>query len=124
MTPSPSPFFVSTDWLAANLGAPDLVVVDGTFFMPDENRNAEAEYRAGHIPGAVFFDIDAIADRTVDLPHMLPSPEAFASAMRALGIAETMRLVVYDASGLLGAPRVWWTLRLFGAKDVKILTGG
>ncbi|MHB8884983.1 MAG: 3-mercaptopyruvate sulfurtransferase [Methylovirgula sp.] len=124
MTPSASPFFVSTDWLAANLGAPDLVVVDGTFFMPDENRNAEAEYRAGHIPGAVFFDIDAIADHTVDLPHMLPSPEAFASAMGALGIAETTRLVVYDASGLQGAPRVWWTLRLFGAKDVKILTGG
>ena len=124
MTTSASPFFVSTDWLAAHLGAPDLVVIDGTFFMPDENRSAQAEYLAGHIPGAVFFDIDAIADHTVDLPHMLPSPAAFADAMRELGIAETMRLVVYDASGLQGAPRVWWTLRLFGARDVKILTGG
>lgn len=124
MSIPPSPFFVSTDWLAAHLGAPDLVVVDGTFFMPDENRNAQTEYRAGHIPGAVFFDIDTIADHTTDLPHMLPTPEAFAGAMRELGIAETLRIVVYDASGLQGAARVWWTLRVFGAKDVKILTGG
>lgn len=124
MTASASPFFVSTEWLAEHLGAPDLTVIDGTFFMPDENRSARAEYLAGHIPGAVSFDIDAIADHAVDLPHMLPSAESFAEAMRELGIAETMRLVVYDASGLLGAARVWWTLRLFGAKDVKILTGG
>lgn len=119
-----SPFFVSTDWLAAHLGEADLVVIDGSFFMPDENRNAHAEYLAGHIPGAVFFDIDVIADRASDLPHMLPSPEVFAAAMRDLGINEKMRLVVYDATGLFGAARVWWTLRLFGAKDVKILTGG
>ncbi|MGB8277351.1 MAG: 3-mercaptopyruvate sulfurtransferase [Methylovirgula sp.] len=121
---SASSFFVSTDWLAEHLGEADLVVIDGSFFMPDENRNAQAEYLAGHIPGSVFFDIDAIADHTVDLPHMLPQPEAFAAAMRELGISETMRLVVYDAAGLQGVARVWWTLRLFGAKDVKILTGG
>lgn len=124
MSMSASSFFVSTDWLAEHLGESDLAVIDGSFFMPDENRNAQAEYLAGHIPGAVFFDIDAIADHTVDLPHMLPQPEAFAAAMGELGISETMRLVVYDAAGLQGAARVWWTLRLFGAKDVKILTGG
>lgn len=124
MTQQMSPFFVSTDWLARHLGEPDLVVVDGSFFMPSEQRDARGEYLAGHIPGAVFFDIDAIADRTVDLPHMLPSQEAFAAAMRELGISEAMRIVVYDKPGLIGAARVWWTLRVFGAKDVRILTGG
>src|ERR1700744_4453502 len=114
---STADYFVTTDWLAANLGEPDLAIVDGTFFMPDEGRNAIEEYRAGHIPGTVFFDIDAIADHSTNLPHMLPSPAQFADAMRTLGISETMRIVVYDASGLFSAPRVWWTLRLFGAKD-------
>jgi thiosulfate/3-mercaptopyruvate sulfurtransferase len=121
---SHSSFFVSTDWLAENLGAPDLAVIDGTFFMPDENRDAGAEYLAGHIPGAVRFDIDAIADHSTDLPHMLPDAATFAKAVGDLGLSETTRLVVYDASGLQGAPRVWWTLRVFGAKDVKILEGG
>ncbi|ACB94861.1 3-mercaptopyruvate sulfurtransferase [Beijerinckia indica] len=121
-------FFVSTEWLAAELGKSnslqDLAIIDATFFMPDEKRDAKAEYIARHIPGAVYFDIDAIADHTTDLPHMLPSPEQFAEAAGKLGLAENIRLVVYDASGLLGAPRVWWTLRLFGARDVKILEGG
>ncbi len=121
---SPSPFFVSTQWLADNLGRPDLAVIDGTFFVPDEGRDAHPEYLAGHIPGAVFFDIDAIADHATDLPHMLPSPEAFAAAMRDLGIGSSMRLVVYDNAGFQGGARVWWTLRLYGAKDVKILAGG
>ncbi|MGO9134384.1 MAG: 3-mercaptopyruvate sulfurtransferase [Methylovirgula sp.] len=124
MTTAPSDFFVSTEWLAAHLNEPDLVVVDGSFFMPDENRNAQAEYLAGHIPGAVFFDIDVIADHSTDLPHMLPSAEVFAKAMHDFGINETMRIVVYDASGIQGVARVWWTLRLYGAKDVKILSGG
>lgn len=122
-TPS-SPFLVSTDWLAENLGAPDLAVIDGTFFMPDEKRDAHAEYLAGHIPGAVFFDIDAIADHTTDLPHMLPKPDAFAEAAGKLGLGDGMRFVVYDASGLQGVARVWWTLRVFGATDVRILDGG
>lgn len=117
-------FFVSTAWLAENLDASDLAIIDGTFFMPDENRDARAEYLAGHIPGAVFFDIDAIADHTTDLPHMLPRPDDFARAMETLGLGDGMRFVVYDASGLLGAARVWWTLRVFGARDVKILAGG
>lgn len=124
MNQQPSLCFVSTDWLADHLGEPDLVVIDGSFFMPSEQRSARGEYLAGHIPGAVFFDIDAIADHSVELPHMLPSPEAFATVMRELGISETMRLVVYDALGLFSAARVWWTLRLFGAKDVKVLAGG
>jgi thiosulfate/3-mercaptopyruvate sulfurtransferase len=124
MTTDPSAFFVSTDWLAQHLNDPDLVVVEGSFFLPDENRNAQEEYLHAHIPGAVRFDIDAIADHATDLPHMLPSPPIFAQAMRDLGISEKMRIVVYDAVGLFGAARVWWTLRLFGATDVKILAGG
>jgi thiosulfate/3-mercaptopyruvate sulfurtransferase len=119
-----SSFFVSTAWLAEHLDAPDLAIIDGSFFMPDENRDAKAEYVAGHIPGAAFFDIDAIADHSTSLPHMLPSPEVFASAMEKLGLGDGLRFVVYDASGLLGAARVWWTLRVFGARNVKILAGG
>ncbi|SFK12592.1 3-mercaptopyruvate sulfurtransferase [Methylocapsa palsarum] len=116
--------FVSTEWLAKNLGAPDLAVIDGTFFMPGEGRDAKAEHFAGHIPGAVFFDIDAIADHSSALPHMLPDPSAFAAEMARLGLSENMRFVVYDSTSLMGAARVWWTLRIFGARDVKILDGG
>ncbi|MGH6823999.1 MAG: 3-mercaptopyruvate sulfurtransferase [Methylocella sp.] len=122
-TPQDS-FFVSTAWLAENLDAPDLAVIDGTFFLPDEKRDAKAEYLEGHIPGAVFFDIDAIADHTTNLPHMLPQPENFAEAMEKLGLGDGMRFVVYDASNFQGGARVWWTLRVFGARDVKILAGG
>jgi thiosulfate/3-mercaptopyruvate sulfurtransferase len=117
-------FFVSTAWLADNLDAPDLAVIDGTFFLPDEKRDAKAEYLEGHIPGAVFFDIDAIADHTTNLPHMLPHPENFAEAMEKLGLGDGLRFVVYDASNLQGGARVWWTLRVFGARDAKILVGG
>jgi thiosulfate/3-mercaptopyruvate sulfurtransferase len=117
-------FFVSTAWLAEHLGAPDVAVVDGTFFLPDEKRDAKAEYLDGHIPGAVFFDIDAIADHTTNLPHMLPHSSSFAEAMEKLGLGDGMRFVVYDASNLVGGARVWWTLRVFGARDVKILAGG
>ncbi len=121
---SSADYFVTTEWLAAHLGRPDLAIINGTFFMPDEGRDAAGEYHAGHIPGAVFFDIDAIADHSTNLPHMLPSPTQFAEAIGKLGINEKMHIVVYDASGLFSAPRVWWTLRTFGAKDVKILAGG
>jgi thiosulfate/3-mercaptopyruvate sulfurtransferase len=122
--PQYSDFFVSTAWLAANLDTPNLVVVDGTFFMPDEGRDAHKEYLAAHIPGAVSFDIDAIADLSSELPHMLPDEPFFEGKMAALGIAEDMEIIVYDQPGLLGAARVWWTLRAFGAQNVKILEGG
>lgn len=116
--------FVSTEWLAAHLGEPDLAIVDGTFLLPSEGRDARAEFVAAHIPGAVFFDIDAIADHSSPLPHMLPTPEEFAPAVGALGIGDRMRIVVYDTTDFQGGARVWWTLRLYGAKDVKLLAGG
>jgi thiosulfate/3-mercaptopyruvate sulfurtransferase len=116
--------FVTTDWLAENLTSPDLVVIDGSWYLPDEKRYPHAEYLAGHIPGAVFFDIDAIADHSTALPHMLPDPVAFSSAMRKLGIGDGMRAVVYDGAGLFSAPRVWWTLRAFGMREVAVLEGG
>jgi thiosulfate/3-mercaptopyruvate sulfurtransferase len=92
--------------------------------LPNAARNAQAEYLDGHIPGAVFFDIDGIADTDTDLPHMLPSPADFARAVGALGISEDMKIVVYDEIGLFSAPRVWWTFRAFGASDVVMLEGG
>jgi thiosulfate/3-mercaptopyruvate sulfurtransferase len=119
-----SRWLVSTDWLAARLGAPDTVAVDGSFYLPAVKRDAAAEYLTGHIPGAARFDIDAIADHSNPLPHMLPSAEQFARDVGALGIAETDIIVVYDGVGLGGAPRVWWTFRLFGAEKVFILDGG
>ncbi len=122
-TDDPS-LFVSTAWLAENLNSPDLAIIDGTFLMPDENRDARAEYLEGHIPGAVFFDIDAIADHTTKLPHMLPQAADFASAMGKLGLSEGMTFIVYDSSDFQGGARVWWTLRVFGARDVRMLAGG
>jgi len=115
---------VSTDWLAERLGMPDTAIVDGSFYLPALKRDAGAEYLAGHITGAVRFDIDAIADDANPLPHMLPSAEQFARDVGTLGIAETDTIVVYDGIGLGGAPRVWWTFRLFGAEQVFILDGG
>ncbi len=114
---------VSTEWLANRLSAPDVRMVDATFYLPTQNKDAKAQYRHCHIPGAVFFDIDEIADTTSDLPHMLPSPEKFASRVRKLGLGDGNRIVVYDASGM-GAARVWWTFRVFGHSDVAVLDGG
>ncbi|MEO9298159.1 3-mercaptopyruvate sulfurtransferase [Devosia alba] len=116
--------FVTTEWLAAHLRDPDVVVLDGSWHMPNAARNAQADYLAGHIPGAVFFDIDGVADTDSALPHMLPSPAAFAHMVGALGIADTMTVVIYDEIGLFSAPRVWWTFKTMGAKDVRILSGG
>jgi thiosulfate/3-mercaptopyruvate sulfurtransferase len=121
---SSSRWLVSTDWLAARLGAPEIVIVDGSFYLPAMQRDAGAEYLAGHIPGAVRFDIDAIADHSNPLPHMLPNAGQFARDVGALGIAETDTIIVYDGAGLFSAPRVWWTFHLFGAKSVFILDGG
>ncbi|HEV7346117.1 MAG TPA: 3-mercaptopyruvate sulfurtransferase [Devosia sp.] len=116
--------FVTTDWLADHLTDPDIVVLDGSWHLPTAARNAQAEYLSGHIPGAVFFDIDGIADNATTLPHMLPAPADFARMIGALGISDTMTIVVYDELGLFSAPRVWWTFRAMGARDVRILAGG
>ena len=115
---------VTTDWLAKHLTDPDVRVVDGTWHMPQAKRDPRAEFEAVHIPGAVFFDIDAIADRTTTLPHMLPSPEAFGAAVGALGIGNGQRVVVYDLRGVVSAARVWWTFRAFGHDAVAVLDGG
>lgn len=115
---------VSTAWLADRLGSPDVQVVDASWFMPGEPRSGMAEHRDAHIPGAVFFDIDAISDQTTDLPHMLPSPEAFAEAAGALGLRRDAEVVVYDSQGIFSAPRVWWTLRVMGFPRVRVLDGG
>jgi thiosulfate/3-mercaptopyruvate sulfurtransferase len=116
--------FVSTQWLADHLNAPDVVVVDGSWYLPAHARDPHAEYAAGRIPGALHFDIDAVKDTESSLPHMLPRPEAFAAAVGAMGIGDGMRIVVYDGLGMFSAPRVRWTLKTFGAKDVVILEGG
>lgn len=118
-----SRWFVPTGWLASHLDDPGVVVVDGSWHLPG-TRDARKEYEAAHIPGAVFFDIDAVADTSIPLPHMLPSPDQFAEAVGALGIDEKQKIVVYDAVGLSSAPRVWWTFKVMGARDVVILEGG
>ena len=118
------PHFVTTGWLNRNLHAPAIAIVDGSWHLPAAQRNGRAEYLEGHIPGAVFFDIDEIADKSLGLPHMLPEPAPFASAMRKLGIGDGMQIVVYDGAGLFSAPRIWWALRTYGVADVVILEGG
>ena len=117
-------WLVETDWLAARLTAPDLVILDGTMHLPTAKRDARAEYLAGHLPGALFFDIDEVSDHTSDLPHMLPSAAQFASQMRKFGIGDGSRVVVYDTVGLYSAARVWWMFRTMGHADVAVLNGG
>ena len=114
---------VSTGWLAAHLNDPDLRIIDATWFL-EPGRDARAEYMAAHIPGARFFDIDEIADKRSELPHMAPQPEMFISRMRAMGIGDGHQVVVYDGMGIFSAPRVWWTFRLMGKLDVAVLDGG
>lgn len=116
--------FVSTEWLSERLNAPDIVVIDGSWYLPTHNRDPHAEYAAGRIPGALRFDIDTVKDASSALPHMLPRPEAFAAAVGAMGIGDGMRIVVYDGLGLFSAPRVRWTFKTFGAPDVVLLEGG
>lgn len=120
----PSRRFVTAAWLAERLGAPDLAVVDGSWYLPTLKRDAKAEYLEAHIPGAVFFDIDAISDHESDLPHMLPGPAQFSDAIGKLGIGRDDTIVVYDCVGLGSAARVWWTFHIFGARNVFILDGG
>lgn len=116
---------VSTEWLADHMNAPDVRIVDATSFLPTSDRDAKAEFQGCHIPGAVFFDINDIADDSVDLPHMLPDAVKFSSRVRKLGLGDGSRIVVYDTNGgFLAAQRVWWTFRVFGHKDVAVLNGG
>ncbi|CAN4075390.1 unnamed protein product [Withania somnifera] len=115
---------VSADWLHAKIRDPDLKVLDASWYMPEEQRNPLQEYQVAHIPGALFFDIDGISDRTTDLPHMLPSEEAFAAAVSALGIKNKDGVVVYDGKGIFSASRVWWMFRAFGHDKVWVLDGG
>ena len=117
-------WLTETDELARELDAPDLVIIDASWHLPAENRNAHEEYLAEHIPGAIFFDIDEIADTKSGLPHMLPSPEKFSSRMRSMGIGDGSRILVYDSAGLFSAARVWWTFRVMGVDDVSVLNGG
>jgi thiosulfate/3-mercaptopyruvate sulfurtransferase len=123
-TSTSSRWLKSTEWLAGQLGKAGLSIVDGSYYLPTQKRDAKADYLAGHIPGATFFDINAIADDSTDLPHMLPGPGQFAQAVGNLGITENDTIVVYDGSGFLSAPRVWWTFKIFGARHVFILDGG
>ncbi len=115
---------VSTEWLARHLDFPDVRVVDASWYLPAMNRDPKAEYAAGHIPGAVFFDIDEISDDASPYPHMLPSSIKFTSRVQKLGLGDGNRIVVYDAYPMLSAPRVWWMFRHFGHKDVAVLDGG
>jgi thiosulfate/3-mercaptopyruvate sulfurtransferase len=126
--PHPADPLVSTAWLADSLSAPDVRVVDASWYLPGPDgrpeRDARADYAAVHIPGAVFFDIDEIADTTSDLPHMLPSAEKFSSRVRKLGLGDGSRMVIYDQLGVRSSARVWWTFRVMGHKDVVVLDGG
>ncbi|HER27469.1 MAG TPA: 3-mercaptopyruvate sulfurtransferase [Rhodospirillales bacterium] len=116
---------VDTDWLARHMNAPDVRIVDATFYLPSDERSAVEEYGFRHIAGAVFFDIEDIADKDTDLPHMLPSPEKFSSRVGSLGLGDGSRIVVYDSSGgFMAACRVWWMFRLFGHSDIAVLDGG
>ncbi|XP_072956342.1 thiosulfate/3-mercaptopyruvate sulfurtransferase 2-like [Typha angustifolia] len=115
---------VSADWLHANLKEPDVKVLDSSWYMPNEQRNPLQEYQVAHIPGALFFDVDGISDRTSDLPHMLPSEEAFSAAASALGIYNKDGVIVYDGKGIFSAARVWWMFRVFGHEKVWVLDGG
>ncbi|WP_421860694.1 3-mercaptopyruvate sulfurtransferase [Parvibaculum sp.] len=115
---------VTTEWLATHLDAPDVRVVDASWYLPQMQRNARAEYEREHIPGAVFFDIDEICDLDSPYPHMLPSPEKFSSRVRGMGLGDGNRVVVYDGAGLFSAARVWWMFRVMGHDDVTVLDGG
>jgi thiosulfate/3-mercaptopyruvate sulfurtransferase len=115
---------VTTAWLAEHLGAPDVKVADATWLMPSLGRNAQAEYEAAHIPGAVRFDIDDIADQGSPLPHMIPDGARFSSRVRALGLGDGSRIVVYDDNHYSASARAWWMFRLFGHDDVAVLDGG
>ncbi|KAL3627110.1 threonyl-tRNA synthetase [Castilleja foliolosa] len=115
---------VSVDWLHANLREPNVKVLDASWYMPDEQRKPLLEYQTAHIPGALFYDIDGISDRTTNLPHMFPSEEAFAAAISALSFENKDSIIVYDGKGIFSAARVWWMFRVFGHNRIWVLDGG
>lgn len=115
---------VETEWLAQHLSAPDLVVLDASWYLPQQKRDPRKEYAEARIPGALFFDIEDLSDEKSDLPHMLPSTVKFSSRMTEMGVGDGTRVVVYDSSGILSAPRAWWMLRVMGHQDVAVLNGG
>jgi len=115
---------VSTDWLEKHLEAPDIRIIDSSWYFPQEKRNAEQEFIDCHIPGASFFDIDKIKDNESDLPHMLPPSEMFNSTVRKLGIGDGHKVVIYDGVGMRSAARLWWMFKVFGYSDVVVLDGG
>jgi len=115
---------VSTDWLSAHLRNSDLRVLDGSWYLPDMQRNGREEYNKAHIPGARFFDIDEISNNRSELPHMVPPVEKFMSKMREMGIGDGHQVVVYDGTGLFSAARIWWLFQLMGQRDIAVLDGG
>jgi thiosulfate/3-mercaptopyruvate sulfurtransferase len=115
---------VTTEWLAAELGKPDLIVFDATKYLPNEPKDGKAEFLRAHIPGARYFDIDQIADLDTDLPHMVPTPGRFAKLMGGLGVSNASRIVFYDQKGLASAARGWWLMGLFGHDEAAVLDGG
>ncbi len=120
----PSRWIVNTQWLADHLTSPDVVLLDGSMHLPTSGRDARAEYAGTHIPGAIFFDIGVIADKTNPLPHTLPSTVQFASQMKQMGIGDGSKIIVYDSEGLYSSARVWWMFRVMGHDDVAVLDGG
>lgn len=115
---------ISVDELAGRMGAPDIRLVDATWELGSGTLEARQRYLEGRIPGAVFFDIDEIADRETSLPHMLPRAEVFSSRVRRMGIGDGADIIVYDQNGIFSAARVWWTFRVMGAREVRVLDGG
>lgn len=116
---------VTTDWLADHLADENVRVLDGSWYLPQAGRDARGEYLAGHIPGAIFCDLEKLSDRKTTLPHMLPPAEEFAAEVGRLGVGSDTFVVVYDGSGLnMSAPRIWWMFRFFGHDRVAVLDGG
>lgn len=118
------PPLVSCDWLAERLDWPEIVVLDASFFLPNQQRNPVEEYRQAHVPGARFFDMDEVADKATHLPHMLPNPQQFADAVGVLGVGNDTHIVVYDSNFFMASARLWWTFRVFGHDRISVLDGG
>lgn len=116
--------FVDSHWLSSHLSSPDVCLVDGSWHLPNQNRNAIEEFLATHIPGAVYFDLDLIADTSTGLPHMIASADQFATMVGNLGIRESNTIIIYDSLGLFSAARVWWNFKIMGAKNCYVLEGG